>query len=54
MVHGLSGPMYVGSSWTRDGICVPFIGRLILYHRITKEVPTYFFELGCLFLTELY
>ena len=53
-VHGLSCPVHVGSSRTRDGICVPSIGRLILDHRITREVPTYFFELRCLFLTELY
>ena len=29
----------VESSWARDGICVPCIGRWIFTHCTTKEVP---------------
>ena len=36
---------YVGSSWTRDQTCVPCIGRQILNHWTTKEVPTMFLAL---------
>ena len=32
-------PWHVGSSWTRDRICVPCIGRQILNHGATREVP---------------
>ena len=32
VVHGLSSPGHVGSSWTRDQTCVSYIGRGILYH----------------------
>ena len=30
---------HTGSSWTRDHICVPYIGRWILNHCTTREVP---------------
>ena len=33
-------PMYVESSWTRDQTHVPCIGRQILIHCTTREVPT--------------
>ena len=36
-------PWHVGSSWTRDGTHVPCIGRRILNHYATKEVPAYLF-----------
>ena len=35
---GLVAPRHVGSSWIRDPTCVPFIGRWILNHRVTREV----------------
>ena len=35
---GLVAPRHVGSSWIRDPTCVPFIGRQILNHRVTREV----------------
>ena len=34
---GLVAVSYVGSSWTRDQICVCCIGRRILYHQATRE-----------------
>ena len=37
---GLVAPRHVGSSRTRDGTCVPCIGRRILNHCATREVPT--------------
>ena len=36
---GLVVPQHVGSSWTRDQSCVLCIGRQILYHSATREVP---------------
>ena len=36
---GLVAPRYVGSSRTRERTCVPCIGRRILNHCTTKEVP---------------
>ena len=36
---GLVVPWHVGSSWTRDQTRVPCIGRQILNHSDTKEVP---------------
>ena len=36
---GLVAPRYVGSSSTRDGNCVPCIGRLICNHWNTSKVP---------------
>ena len=38
---GLVAPWHVGSSYTRAGIHVPCIGRRILNHWATREVPTY-------------
>ena len=35
----LAVPRHVESSWTRDRTCVPCIGRWILNHWITREVP---------------
>ena len=40
-LSGLVAPWHVGSSWTRDSTCVPFIGRWILYHWTTREVPSF-------------
>ena len=37
--QGLGCPMHVGSSWTRGNTCIPCIGRQILNHWITTEVP---------------
>ena len=37
---GLASPRHVGSSQTRDGSCVPCIGRQILNHWSTREVPS--------------
>ena len=37
--RGLVAPWHVGSSWTRAQTCVPCIGRWILNHCATKEVP---------------
>ena len=36
---GLVARTHVGSSWTRDQICVPCIGRQILNHQTTRESP---------------
>ena len=36
---GLVAPQHVGSSWTRARSCVPCIGRRILNHCATREVP---------------
>ena len=36
---GLVSLRHVGSSWTRDQTCVPCIGRGILNHWTTREVP---------------
>ena len=38
---GLAAPQHVKSSQIRDRTCVPCIGRWILSHWITKEVPHY-------------
>ena len=38
---GLVVLWHMGSSWIRDGTCVPCIGRWILKHCITREVLTY-------------
>ena len=38
---GLVAPQHVGSSWTTDRTCVPCIGRRILNHCATREVPRY-------------
>ena len=37
---GLVAPRHVGSSWTRARTRVPCIGRQILNHCTTREVPT--------------
>ena len=39
---GLVAPWHVGSSRTRDGTRVPCIGRCILNHCATREVPSVF------------
>ena len=44
---GLDVPHHVESSRTRDRTCVPCIGRWILYHWTTREVPHYLI-LDCL------
>ena len=36
---GLAAPGHVGSSWTRDQTRVPCVGRWVLIHRATREVP---------------
>ena len=36
---GLVAPWHIESSQTRDWTCVPWIGRWILNHRTTREVP---------------
>ena len=36
---GLVTPQHVGSSQTRDRTCVPCIGRQILNHHATREIP---------------
>ncbi|KAJ8796084.1 hypothetical protein J1605_018232 [Eschrichtius robustus] len=38
---GFVAPRHVGSSWTRARTRVPCIGRQILNHCVTREVPTY-------------
>ena len=35
------------SSWTRDQICVPCIGKWILIQCTTREVPVCLFIFGC-------
>ena len=36
---GLVAPQHMGSSWTRDQTHVPCVGRQILNHCATREVP---------------
>ena len=40
---GLITPQHVASSWTRDQICVPCIGKWILIQCTTREVPVCLF-----------
>ena len=40
----LVAPQHVGSSWTRDQTRVPCIGRQILNHSATREVPPLYFS----------
>ena len=48
---GLVALWHVGSSWTRDWAPVPCIGRWILNHWTTREVPPgYWFLINCLWL----
>ena len=35
----LAALWHTGSSWPRDHICVPYIGRWIPNHYTTREVP---------------
>ena len=42
---GLVAPRHVGSSWTRARTCAPCIGRWILNHCATSEVPEMIFLL---------
>ena len=45
--EGLVAPRHVGSSQTRDWICVSHIGKQTLYHRATREMlPRSFLCLG--------
>ena len=46
VVHRLSSLRHVGSSRTRAQTCVPCIGRQILNHCTTKEVPSLHFCLS--------
>ena len=41
---GLVVPRHVGSSWTRDQTRVPCMGRQILNHCATSEVPSVIFK----------
>ena len=43
---GLGAPRHVGSSWISVGTHVSCIGRQILYHWATREVPLSFFVLN--------
>ena len=40
---GLSCPLHIGPSRTRNGTCVPWIGRWILKHLTTREIPSFNF-----------
>ena len=44
LAMGFSCPQNVESSWTRDRTCVPCIGRQILCHWATREVPKLCFK----------
>ena len=46
VMHRLSWPLLVGSSWTRDGTCVPCIGGWTVDYRTTREA------LSCQFLNK--
>ena len=39
---GLAAPWHVGSSWTKDRICIPCTGRQILNHWTSRKVPSFF------------
>ena len=41
VVHELIASQLVGSSWARARTCVPCIGRWILNHCATREVPVH-------------
>ena len=43
---GLVAPRHVGSSQSRARTCVPYIGRQILNHCATREVPAFTFCLS--------
>ena len=47
VVHRLSRPMHVGSSWIRGGTHVSCIGRQILNHWTTREVLTDLLKCTC-------
>ena len=51
---GLVALWHMGSSWTRDGTCVPCIGRWILNHCATREVPNYTLWWVCFMVYKLY
>ena len=38
-LKGLVALWHMGSSWTRDETRVPYIGREVLNHRTTREIP---------------
>ena len=46
---GSVAPKHVKSSWTRDGTCVPCIGRQIPIHYTTRKVLSFLFSLEHLF-----
>ena len=46
----LPAPRHVGSSWTRDRTRVPSIGRRILNHCTTREVPKSYIFKFCIIL----
>ena len=56
VLHGLSAPWHVESSCTRDGTCVPCIGRRINNHWTPREVlcPCFDWVVWVFFLIELY
>ena len=47
---GLVAPWHVGSSWIRDRTRVPCIGRRILNHCTTREVPVCFLRVMDMFI----
>ena len=44
----IHAPWHVASSQTRDGTCVPRVGRQIRIHCATREVPAYLFYIRTL------
>ena len=47
---GLVAPWHVGPSWTRTQTRVPCIGRQVLNHCATREVPGHLFLITCKYL----
>ena len=41
----LVAPRHVGSSWTRDGTCVSWTGRRVLYHQATREALCFLLQI---------
>ena len=41
---GIATPRHMGSSWTRDQTCVPYIGRDILFFSFFKKLIQFLIE----------
>ena len=51
VVLGLVAPRHVESSWTRDGNCVHCVGKWVLFHFVTRDVPESYSDISFLQIT---